>query len=177
MARTPEDKKVISVRIKRREAEPVAEPPQLFSRDEVRSYVKEFVASWIRGDIIIRFPTAAELAKQTPLSIAFPTDPSVNQELKIKEHYVDQLSIISGINPASAEEKEKAVDEVFKMLLMFRSANRIEGKIISNDLQKRIEDLEKTLKNQGKLVDQITGHLFKPKPEPKKPKATEPAIS
>ena len=54
------------------------------------------------------------------------------------------------------------------MLLMFRSANRIEGKIISNDLEKRIEELEKKVKNQSKLVDQITGFLLKPKTPSKK---------
>ncbi len=125
--------------------------------------VSEFVSSWIRGDIIIRFPTAAELSKKTPLSIAFPVDPSVNAELKIKEHYVDQLSILSGIKKASADEREKAVDEVFKMLLMFRSANRIEGKIISNDLEKRLTDVEKNLNQITKLVEQITAFLFKEK--------------
>ncbi len=125
--------------------------------------VSEFVSSWIRGDIIIRFPTAAELSKKTPLSIAFPVDPSVNAELKIKEHYVDQLSILSGIKKASSDEREKAVDEVFKMLLMFRSANRIEGKIISNDLEKRLTDVEKNLTQVTKLVEQITAFLFKGK--------------
>lgn len=163
----PEDKKVISVRIKRK-TEPIPEPSLLFSEADIRKFVTEFVASWIRGDIIIRFPTAAELAKKTPLSIAFPTDPSVNAELKIKEHYVDQLSIIAGIKPATKGEQEKAISEVFRMLLMFRSANRIEGKIISNDLQKRIEELEKTIKNQSKLIDQITGYLFTPKKTKKK---------
>ena len=157
-----DEKKVISVRIKRK-PEPNPDPSLLFSETEIRKFVIEFVASWIRGDIIIRFPTAAELAKKTPLSIAFPTDPSVNAELKIKEHYVDQLSIIAGIKPASTAEQEKAISEVFKMLLMFRSANRIEGKIISNDLQRRVEELEKTTKNQARLVDQITGFLFAPK--------------
>ncbi len=165
------DKKIISVRIKGK-PEAKTEPSLLFSPADVRRYVTEFVASWIRGDIVIRFPTATELAKQNPLSIAFPTDPSVNAELKIKEHYVDQLSIISGIKPASAEEQEKAVADVFKMLLMFRSANRIEGKIISNDVEKRIQELEKTVKNQTKLVDQITGFLFKPKAASKKPQAS-----
>ena len=58
------------------------------------------------------------------------------------------------------------------MLLMFRSANRIEGKIMSNDLQKRIEKLEETSENQGKLVDQITGFLFKPKNQGKKVQAS-----
>ena len=96
----------------------------------------------------------------------------MNPELKIKEHYIDLLSVIAGIKPASADEPEKAIDEVFKMLLMFRSANRIEGKIISNDLQRRIEEMEKTVKAQGKLVDQITGFLFKPKPAAKKPQAS-----
>ena len=167
MENKPEDKKIINVRIKRK-SEPQTEPATLFSQSEIRKFVTEFVSSWIKGDIIIRFPTAAELAKQTPFSIAFPTDPSVNQELKIKEHYVDQLSIIAGIKPASVDDQEKAVADVFKMLLMFRSANRIEGKIMSNDLQRRVEELEKTAKNQGKLVDQITGFLFKPKSPNKK---------
>lgn len=167
MENNAEDKKVISVRI-RKKPEPKTESTLLFSQNDIRKYVTEFVSSWIRGDIIIRFPTAAELAKQTPLSIAFPTDPSVNAELKIKEHYVDQLSVIAGIKPASVDEQEKAISDVFKMLLMFRSANRIEGKIISNDLEKRVEELEKTIKNQEKLVDQITGFLFKPKNQNKK---------
>ncbi len=158
----PDEKKVISVRIKRK-AQPKSEPLLLFTQQEIRNFVLEFVSSWIRGDIIIRFPTAAELAKKTPLSIAFPTDPSVNAELKIKEHYIDLLSMIAGIKQASISEQEKAISEVFKMLLMFRSANRIEGKIISNDLEKRVQDLEKSVKNQGKLVNQITEFLFKPK--------------
>jgi hypothetical protein len=167
----PDNKGILKVTIKRKPEPPKADPATLFSREDVRKFVTEFVSSWIRGDLIIRFPTAAELAKKTPLAIAFPTDPSVNAELKIKEHYVDLLSIISGIKPASAEEQEKAVDEVFKMLLMFRSANRIEGKIISNDIEKRVEELEKTQNSQGKLVEQITSHLFKPKSPGKKPPA------
>lgn len=157
-----EDRKIINVRIRRKEDKPT-ELSLLFSKEEIRKFVIEFVASWIRGDIVIRFPTAAELAKKTPLSIAFPTDPSVNAELKIKEHYVDLLSVVAGIKSASGAEQEAAINEVFKMLLMFRSANRIEGKIISNDLQKRVSDLEKTTQNQGRLVDQITAHLFAPK--------------
>ena len=164
-----EDKKVISVRIKRK-SEAKAEPSLLYSQNDIHRFVTEFVSSWIRGDIIIRFPTAAELAKQTPLSIAFPKDPSVSAELKIKEHYVDLLSVVAGIKPASIDEQEQAISEVFKMLLMFRSANRIEGKIISNDLEKRIQDLEKTAANQTKLVDQITAFLF----TPKKPKQNKP---
>ena len=168
MENNADDKKVLKVTIKRKPEPPKVEPMTLFNETDVRKFVTEFVSSWIRGDIIIRFPTAAELAKKTPLSIAFPTDPSVDAELKIKEHYVDLLTVIAGIKPASADEQEKAIDEVFKMLLMFRSANRIEGKIISNDLEKRVDELEKTQKNQAKLVDQITGFLFKPKTAGKK---------
>ncbi len=165
-----EDKKIINVKIKRKTEEQKTEPTLLFSEKEIRKYVTEFVASWIRGDIVIRFPTAAELAKKTPLSIAFPTDPSVNAELKIKEHYVDLLSVVAGIKRSSTQELEQAVSEVFKMLLMFRSANRIEGKIISNDIEKRVDELEKTSKNQSKLIEQITAHLF----TPKKPKKIKP---
>ena len=172
MENNSEDKKIINVRIKRKpEPASKSDPTILFSQVEIRRFVTEFVASWIRGDIIIRFPTAAELAKKTPLSIAFPTDPSVNAELKIKEHYIDLLSIIAGIKPASIDEQEKAIAEVFKMLLMFRSANRIEGKIISSEIEKRVTELEKTSQNQSKLIDQITAFLFKPKVSTKKSQA------
>jgi hypothetical protein len=155
-----EDKKVFRIRRKQESA-------ALFSQKDIRRFVMEFVSSWIRGDITIRFPTAAELSKKTPLSIAFPfpVDQSVNAELKIKEHYIDLLSVCAGTKQASAEEQEKAITEVFRILLMFRSANRIEGKIISNDLEKRVEELEKTMKSTGKLVEQITGFLFKEKKE------------
>ncbi len=61
-----EDKKIISVRI-RRKPEPKPETSLLFAQKDIRRFVSEFVSSWIRGDIIIRFPTAAELAKKTPL--------------------------------------------------------------------------------------------------------------
>ncbi len=134
----------------------------MFSQKEIRRFVTEFASAWIRGDIIIRFPTAAELSKKTPFAIAFPVDPSVNAELKIKEHYIDLLSICAGTKAASREEQEKAIAETFRMLLMFRSANRIEGKIMSRDLEKRVADLEEKARQTGKLVEQITGYLFKP---------------
>lgn len=153
-----EDKIVVKIKKKQ---EPTAEP--LFAQEEIRRVVSEFISSWIRGDIKIHFPTATELSKKTPLSIAFPVDPSVNAELKIKEHYVDLLSICAGIIPTSKEEREKAIVEVFRMLLMFRSANRIEGKILSSDIDKRLTDLEKNLVSVNKLVEQITGFLFKEK--------------
>ena len=117
-----EDKKIIKVRIQKN-PEPAA---ALFSQEDIRKFVTEFVSSWIRGDITIRFPTAAELSRKTPLSIAFPVDPSVNAELKIKEHYVDLLSICAGTKQATVKEQEKAITEVFRILLMFRSANRID---------------------------------------------------
>jgi uncharacterized protein YicC (UPF0701 family) len=154
-----EDKKIIKVRIQKN-PEPAA---ALFSQEDIRKIVTEFVSSWIRGDITLRFPTAAELSKKTPLSIAFPVDPSVNAELKIKEHYVDLLSICAGTKQATAKEQEKAITEVFRILLMFRSANRIEGKILSSDLEKRVGQLEKTVQSTSKLVEQITTFLFKEK--------------
>jgi hypothetical protein len=164
-AKNPENRKIIKVKIPKKPKSSLA----LFSQKDVKRFVSEFITSWIRGDITIRFPTAAELAKKTPFAIAFPTDPSVDAELKIKEYYIDLLSICSGTKPATEEEQEKAITDTFKMLLMFRSANRIEGKILSNDLERRIEELEKTAKSTSNLIDQITRHLF----QPKKPKAAK----
>jgi hypothetical protein len=158
-SKSSEKRNIIKVKIR-----DIEEPPEaLFSKEDVRRFVTEFVASWIRGDIKIRFPTAAELARKAPLAIAFPTDPSVESELKIKEHYVDLLSICAGIKPSTPEDLEKAITDTFRMLLMFRSANRIDGKIMSNELEKRVGELEKTVKSTGTLVEQITGHLFRPK--------------
>ncbi len=153
--------KIIKVKINKKPKE----QSTLFTTNEIRRFVNEFVTSWIRGEIVIRFPTAIELSKKNPLAIAFPTDPSISQELKIKEHYIDLLSICAGIKPASAGEQDKAIADVFRMLLMFRSANRIEGKIPSTDLEKRVTTIEEKMQSTSKLVEQITGFLFKPKTE------------
>lgn len=139
----------------------------LFSQKDVRNFVLTFVSAWINGDITIRFPTAAELSKKTPLAISFPTDPSVNAEVKIKEHYIDLLSICAGTKPASADEQQKAIVEIFRMLLMFRSANRIEGKLQAVNLEERVEKLEKASKTTSKLLEQITPFLLKKEPEKK----------
>jgi len=160
-----DNKKVIKVRIRKKKEENTDKTAVLFSQEDIKRFVTEFVSSWIRGDITIRFPTAAELSKKNPLAVAFPTDPSVKEELKIKEHYINLLSICVGIKAATLEEQEKAITDVFKILLMFRSANRIEGKIISNDLEKRVVALEEKIQITNKLVEQITGFLSKEKKE------------
>jgi hypothetical protein len=160
-----DDKKVIKVRIRKKKEENTDKTAALFTQADIRRFVTEFVSSWIRGDITIRFPTAAELSKKNPLAVAFPTDPSVKEELKIKEHYIDLLSTCAGIKPATPQEQEKAVTDVFKILLMFRSANRIEGKIISNDIEKRVAALEEKTQTTTKLLEQITDFLFKEKKE------------
>jgi hypothetical protein len=162
MEKTPKDTlegKVLKVKIRKKQAD----PSTLFTPIEVRHYVTEFVSSWIRGDIIIRFPTAAELSKKNPLAISFPAEPSLNEELKIKEHYIELLSVCAGTIPASTAEQEKAISDVFRMLLMFRSANRIEGKIISKDIERRITILEERVQSNSKLLEQITEFLFKEK--------------
>jgi hypothetical protein len=161
-----EENKIIRVQIKNK-PEPktpsLAASAAMYSKEDVRKIVNEFVTSWIKGDTIIRFPTAIELGKQNPLSITFTKDPSVNAELKIKEHYIDLILICAGVKPTSNTEQQKAIFEVFKMLLMFRSANRIENKNITKDTEKRFAELEKIQQNQMKLVEQITAFLFKPK--------------
>jgi hypothetical protein len=159
------ENKIIKVRVRKSKPEPQP-TAALFSQKDIHRMVTEFISAWIKGDIIIRFPTAAELSKKNPLAITFPTDPSVKEELKIKEHYVDLLMVCAGIKQASTEEQEKAVTDVFRMLLMFRSANRIEGKITATDVEKRIAVVEDKLQSTSKLVEQITGFLFKEKTLP-----------
>jgi hypothetical protein len=159
-----ENSKVIKVRIRKNKPDSIVST--LFSQKDVHRFVTEFVSSWIRGDIVIRFPTAAELSKKNPLAISFPTDPSINEELKIKEHYIELLLVCAGVKQVPAEEQEKAITEVFRLLLMFRSANRIEGKIFSNDLEKRLAIVEEKIQSLSKLTEQITGFLFKEKKLP-----------
>ncbi|MCL2642886.1 MAG: hypothetical protein FWD52_05200 [Candidatus Bathyarchaeota archaeon] len=154
-----EENKIIRVQIKKKPESSAA----LYSEEDIRRIVNDFITSWIKGDLIIRFPTASELGKQNPLNITLTKDPSVNAELKIKEHYIDLILVCAGVKTASNEEQQKAISEVFKMMLMFRSANRIENKSITKDIERRFTELEKIQQNQMKLVEQITAYLFKPK--------------
>jgi len=92
--------------------------------------------SWIRGDMSsdsrLRW-----IGKENSLSLAFPVDPSVNAELENKRALHWFAVCLRWIKKASSEEQEKAIQEVFKILLMFRSANQNRRKNSRERLEKR----------------------------------------
>lgn len=128
----------------------------IFSREEIESTVKGFVLAYIRGRIKIVFPTSEDfeiIKKRSGEKSDFKD--SFNTELKGKEWFLQLIEIISGIKPSSPDQLEVVKNEVFKLILIFRSGQRIDGLFFDYSLEEKMKDLEKKLDATNDVIVQL----------------------
>ena len=135
---------------------PIDQARSIFSQDEIRTIVKEFVAAYVRGDVNIKFVTAEELmnlAKVNKERLDF--DMAINQEISAKQPYLDLIAICAGSKKASPEELHKAVNSLFEQILALRSSRRLIGTFMTFDVDSRLSKLERDLNETNKLVAEL----------------------
>ena len=128
----------------------------IFSPEEVKSTVKGFVLSWLKGRIRITFTTAEhimEVGKRSGIKIDF--EEALLAERTRKRQFIDLISICSGAKSVTPEEEEKAINELFYAILTFRAGGRIEGKFEEYDLEESLRKIEEDLKITNDLVEQL----------------------
>lgn len=65
------------------------------------------------------------------------------------------ISICSDSKPATPEETQKAIDELFKSILVYREGKRIEGNFEDYDIEERPRKLEEDFRVTNDLVEQL----------------------
>ena len=134
----------------------------LFSEKEFIGTVRSFIDAWLRGQITINFPTAAELEKQkqgTNLSFRYPggyiTPQSQVDEIKGKELFMSLVATACS-DEATIVEQETAISQLFQMLMAYRCGKRIIGSFtIQNDLEPKISRMEDQITAMNKLLEEL----------------------
>lgn len=128
----------------------------IFSQEEIRDIVKKFVSAWLRGDITISFVTSGELlerAKMGKQKLSYTQ--AYDKEVKDKLIFTNLCSICVGAKQATEDERQKAISDVFELILVLRSSGRIKGKFIEYDIEERLRKLEERLDETDRLVHEI----------------------
>lgn len=129
----------------------------LFTREEIRSIVKEFITAFVNGEITIDFKTAEEFLIEAKFSKQkMDLQEALAQEVEAKAPFYHLLNVSAGCETSSScEEKEKAINDLFASIIRMRQSQRIKGKFMTFDVEEKIAELEKDLVETNKLVAQI----------------------
>jgi hypothetical protein len=136
----------------------------LFSENETKSIVKGFISGYISGRVTINFPTPSEIecmasaldmpevrtldekSKKTAIELAL---------FKARQKVPDLIAICCGTKPASVSEQKKAFNDLFELILAYRTSGRILGEFLNYDIAERVMKLEEGIEKINNLLKQL----------------------
>jgi hypothetical protein len=128
----------------------------LFSEDEIREIVKSFLITWLSNDVKILFPEPEEIETIAKLeNRQSDTKTILLEHSKIKEKFINVIYIFTGRTKATQEQQNKAIYDLFNLLLHYRSGNRIEGNFLRNMYEERLSRIERNVKDLNKNFEEL----------------------
>lgn len=129
----------------------------IFSQKEIKNTVRKFILGWLNGDVTINMMTASEFVQTDMAKGHFPNyQKALDDEIKMKQYFIDLVSICIGNKTASDEERQKAFEQIFMLILSWRSASRITGRINDYaDIEDRLDKLEEGQERTKGLIDEL----------------------
>lgn len=129
----------------------------LFTKEGIRDTVRSFVLAWIKGDVVIDFPSVQEIVERasvTKTKVDFNT--AREQEIATKRTFVELVSIICRQKPATAQQKEKAISDMFIVLIKSRCGERIKGTFgKQDDHEARLDRLEEEIVAMNATIEEL----------------------
>jgi hypothetical protein len=140
------------------DAKPSLEKSQsVFTKGEIRDTVKGFILAWLRGDVSIHFPRADEIqsiSKKGKEHLEYKD--AFEREMQGKLSFIDFISIIAERKPATVQEQEVAMSNLFDRILAYRCGDRIEGKFEKHiDIDERLSKLEEQFDVMNDLLQEL----------------------
>lgn len=128
----------------------------IFSRTEIRNFVKGFVSAWIKKNVSINFPTASTILANAKWRGKEITEQEAStQEVDGKQTFVQFIMVCTGAKPSTPKELERAISQLFNEILIYRAGERIEGKFWESNLEDKLCQLERGLQITNDLVKQL----------------------
>jgi mRNA-degrading endonuclease toxin of MazEF toxin-antitoxin module len=137
-------------------------PRLVFSDDERRQIVRNFVEAYIANEIQIDWPSERhfqELAKKGITSGAFTPR---QLELYSKQQLNRYIMQATGYTEATYDEVEEAFKEIFDFILSNRMGERIKGSFFKGAItERRMKDLEDKVASHERLIQELRalGHV------------------
>jgi hypothetical protein len=100
----------------------------LFKKEEIDNIVREFAIGWIKGTVVIDLPDYQHLlAMEQKKGSSVDEKQAIEMEAKNKTSFMNQINIVAGYKPVTAQEYEQTVKDLFNRILRLRCGDRIKG--------------------------------------------------
>jgi hypothetical protein len=145
-------------------ATPKAGSKPLFSDKEIRNIVRDFANAYIAGQVTISFPSLDDVMAVRQ-SEGHPMSKSEAHvlALDLSVRFADLISICVGTKEATPEEVQKATNDVFRDIIMYRNSRRIKGVFHDYGTDSRLCRLEDGMEKVNKLIEELVEYLMKGK--------------
>jgi hypothetical protein len=128
----------------------------IFSQDEIRNIVKQFIAAYLRGELTIEFRTAGEILQQAKFAKRkINIDAALDEEVACKKPFYDMIAVCTGSTEASPQERQTAIFDLFNIIVILRSSGRLKGNLMSSNIEERLERMETELVDISKVVKEL----------------------
>jgi hypothetical protein len=136
---------------------PISQTQTILSKEEIHSVVRDFVLAYIKGDATINFPSVDEYMKSSEKEgqkLDFKT--ARQKELAVNAQFANLVSIVAGNKPSTTQELEHSVSELFYLILLGRTTDRIKGTFGQRDnLESRLCRLEEEIVAMNEQIQQL----------------------
>lgn len=132
----------------------------IFSEEEIRGTVKAFALGILRGTIKIQFDNVDQIIereKREGQTMDYKI--ALREEVRRKKAFVKSIEIVSGAEKSTEEQLENAIKAIFSDILALRAGNRIKGKFLEFDLEKKMDELEIKLDATNNVVEELVKWL------------------
>jgi len=128
----------------------------LFTQEEATSIAKDFINAWMRGEVEFDFPCVQELAERARImGKKIDYEQADKTERKEKEGLRELIIICSDNTTSTLEQRQKAMQDIFRHIINLRLGHRLKGKFTELKLEDKIKKLEENIGELNKHFEEL----------------------
>jgi hypothetical protein len=129
----------------------------IFTKEEIRAMVRSFISAWLRNDLKIHFPTVEEIITGDRIKGKTTSLEEAANRVRVGKNFTtNNISILSGLTPATQAEKQQAMSDMFDDIMAFRCGDRIEGSFgKKEDYDLRLSKIEEHIEAMNNNIQQL----------------------
>lgn len=127
----------------------------IFTADERRRVVRSFVDAYVRGTVQVT------IWKGSAIMLSTQKQMTPEQRSQAKVWFIDLVSVVSGATQSSVEQVNRAIDDLFSVIVTYRSGGFITGEFVqSPDLETKLSAIQGRVDSLEKLIEELQ-HIWK----------------
>jgi hypothetical protein len=131
-------------------------PRLIFSDDERRQIVRNFVEAYIANEVQIVWVSDEHVKRLRKKGVSLGDTSAYEIRRQDKKELEEWVMQVTGYTQATYREVENAITEIFRFIIRYRMGDRITGSFFKGTItEQRMKDLEDRVGNSERLIREL----------------------